>query len=148
MILETRHVGIVVQDMESSLRFWRDIMGLVVDVDFWEEGPFIDTVQSLQGVKLHMIKLKAPDGSLVELLKDESHPTPAPDRNLLCDRGIRHIAFTVEDVERSWQVLRENGCEVLSNPVVSPDGKAKLFFCRDPEGNLLEMVQMLGATAG
>ena len=143
MILETRHVGIVVQDMERSLRFWRDIMGLAVAVDFWEEGPFIDTVQSLQGVKLHMIKLKAPDGSLVELLKDESHPTPAPDRNRLCDRGIRHIAFTVEDVERSWKVLRENGCEVLSNPVVSPDGKAKLFFCRDPEGSLLEIVQML-----
>ena len=143
MILETRHVGIVVQDMERSLHFWRDVMGLTVAVDFWEQGEFIDTVQRLQGVNLHMIKLRAPDGSMVELLKDHSHPTPAPVRNEMCDRGIRHIAFTVADVAESHRELCEQGCETLSSPVVSPDGKAKLFFLRDPEGNLLEIVEML-----
>ena len=56
-------------------------------------------VQALQGVKLHMIKLTAPDESMVELLHDEGHPTEAPERNRLCDRGIRHMAFTVADVE-------------------------------------------------
>jgi len=143
MILATRHTGIVVQDMENSLHFWRDIMGLKVVADFWEEGVFIDTVQHLNGVKLHMIKLAGPDGVLIELLKDESHPTPPPERNELCDRGIRHIAFTVADVDESWRILRENGCETLSEPVTSPDGKTRLFFVRDPEGNLLETVQVL-----
>ena len=144
-VLGTRHTGIVVQDMKRSLRFWRDVMGLKVDVDFWEEGEFIDTVQGLSGVKLHMIKLSAPDGSTIELLKDEAHPTAPPERNRMCDRGIRHVAFTVADVGASWRALREAGCETLSTPVVSPDGKAKLFFARDPEGNLLEIVQMLRA---
>lgn len=143
MIKETRHVGIVVSDMERNLSFWRDVMGLEVAVDFWEEGDFIDTVQHLKNVKLHMIKLVAPDKSMIELLKDERHPTPPPERNTLCDRGIRHIAFTVEDVQESWETLRRHDCEVLSNPVVSPDGRAKLFFARDPEGNLLEIVQVL-----
>ena len=143
MILATRHTGIVVQDMEACLRFWRDVMGLEVDVDFWEEGDFIDTVQGLSGVRLHMIKLSAPDGSTIELLKDEAHPTEPPEPNRMCDRGIRHVAFTVDDVEESWRVLDAEGCETLSKPVVSPDGKAKLFFARDPEGNLLEIVEML-----
>ena len=111
--------------------------------DFWEEGEFIDTIENLNGVKLHMIKLSAPDGSMIELLKDESHPTPSPERNTLCDRGIRHVAFTVADVEAAWRCLRERGCQTLSEPVTSPDGKARLFFARDPEGNLLEIVQML-----
>ena len=143
MILETRHVGIVVDDLEKSQVFWRDVMGLSVTIDFWEEGNFIDTVQNLDGVKLHMIKLAAPDGSSIELLKDDSHPTPPPERNRICDRGIRHIAFTVADVQESWSTLRHHGCEVLSNPVNSPDGKARLFFARDPEGNLLEIVEVL-----
>lgn len=143
MIIATRHTGIVVQDMETCLHFWRDIMGLKVVADFWEEGSFIDTVQHLNGVKLHMIKLADPDGVLIELLKDDSHPTPSPERNKLCDRGIRHIAFTVANVDESWRILCENGCETLSEPVTSPDGKARLFFVRDPEGNLLEIVQML-----
>ena len=145
MILETRHVGIVVEDMERSLRFWRDVMGLEVAIDFREEGKFIDTVQSLKGVKLHMIKLRAPDGSVVELLKDESHSTPPPERNELCDRGIRHVAFTVADADASWRKLKAEGCELLSVPVTAPDGKARLFFTRDPEGNLLEIVQMITA---
>jgi len=143
MILATRHTGIVVQDMEKNLHFWRDIMGLNVVADFWEQGEFIDTVQHLTGVNLHMIKLAAPDGTLIELLKDEAHPTPSPDRNQLCDRGIRHMAFTVADVQAAWDILVRAGCEMLSDPVSSPDGKARLFFVRDPEGNLLEIVEVV-----
>jgi len=144
MILATRHTGIVVTDMERSLRFWRDVMGLKVAVDFREKGVFIDTVQGLSGVDLRMIKLTAPDGSIIELLQDAAHPTPVAERNRLCDRGIRHVAFTVADIETSWTRLNEAGCEVLSAPVASPDGKVRLFFARDPEGNLMELVQMLG----
>jgi glyoxylase I family protein len=143
MVLATRHTGIVVADMEASLRFWRDVMGLSVVADFREEGEYINTLQHLMGVRLHMIKLSAPDGSLIELLEDEAHPTPPSPHNDLCDRGIRHIAFTVADVGESWRVLREYGCEILSDPVTSPDGNARLFFARDPEGNLLEIVQVL-----
>ena len=143
MILETRHVGIVVQDIEECLHFWRDVMGLKVAVDFWEKGKFIETVQHLTGVKLHMIKLSAPDGSMIELLHDVAHPTQSHGRDKLCDAGIRHIAFTVTDVEESWRTLRKHGCQVLSVPTTSPDGKARLFFARDPEGNLLEIVEIL-----
>lgn len=64
MILGTRHTGIVVNDMQQSLRFWRDIMGLEVKVDMWEQGEYIDTLQHLSGVKVHIIKLAAPDGTL------------------------------------------------------------------------------------
>ena len=143
MILATRHTGIVVKDMEKCLRFWRDVMGLEVEVDFREEGQFIETVQQLHGVKLRMIKLSAPDGSMIELLKDDGHPSVPGRNNCLCDHGVRHIAFTVPDAEECYRGLRSEGCETLSEPVVSPDGKAKLFFARDPEGNLLELVQML-----
>jgi glyoxylase I family protein len=143
MLLNTRHAGIVVHDLERMLRFWRDVMGLQVVIDFWEEGGFIDTVQGLSGVRLHMIKLRAPDGSTIELLKDEAHPTPPPECNDLCDRGIRHLAFTVADVAAAWETLRGAGCATLSEPVTAPDGKARLFFARDPEGNLMEIVQVL-----
>jgi catechol 2,3-dioxygenase-like lactoylglutathione lyase family enzyme len=125
------------------LRFWRDVMGMRVVVDFREEGPYIDTVQGLSGVRLRMIKLRAPDGSMIELLHDEAHPTPPPEHNDLCDRGIRHLAFTVADVEATWETLRDAGCATLSDPVTAPDGKARLFFARDPEGNLMEIVQVI-----
>ncbi len=147
MIQATRHTGIVVRDMEKSLCFWRDVMGLTVVADFWEEGEFIDTVQHLRGVKLHMIKLTAPDGTLIELLQDEKHPTEPPASNQLCDHGIRHVAFTVSDIEDAWRVLHEAGCETLSRPVIDLGKTSRLFFARDPEGNLIELVQELGNPA-
>jgi glyoxylase I family protein len=143
MILATRHTGIVVDDMDKCLRFWRDVMGLEVVADFREEGEFIDTVQHLTDVKLHMIKLAAPDGTLIELLKDDNHPAKPAERRRLCDLGLAHVAFTVADVEACFRKLRREGCEVLSRPVTSPDREARLFFARDPEGNLLEIVQVL-----
>ncbi len=143
MITNTRHVGIVVRDIEKALSFWRDLMGLTVAIDFREEGEFIDTVQNLSGVLLRMIKLTAPDGSMVELLQDDAHPTPPPAANDLCDSGIRHIAFTVADIEASWRTLADAGCDLLSQPVTAPDGKARLFFARDFEGNLIELVQVM-----
>ena len=143
MITAVRHIGIVVNDMERCLLFWRDIMGFKVVADFREEGSYIDTVEALNNVRLHMIKLASPDGVLIELLKDHSHPSARMGSNILCDMGIRHIAFTTDDADSTWNRLNEGGFETLSKPVVSPDKKAKLFFARDPEGNLLELVQML-----
>ena len=145
MILATRHAGIVVKDLDRALRFWRDVMGLRVEIEFCEEGEFIDTVQRLSGVKVNMIKLSAPDGTLIELLKDEHHAGKPQAERKLCDRGISHVAFTVADVEASWRTLTEAGCETLSAPTTSPDGKARLFFARDPEGNLIEIVEVIKA---
>jgi len=143
MLTEMRHVGIVVTDMDRMVAFYRDFLGFSVAVDTSEQGEFIDTVQGLSGVNVRMVKLGLPDGSLVELLSDAGHPLDEVPRRSLCDGGIVHVAFTVGDVEDVYKRFCENDLETLSSPVTSPDGKARLFFGRDPEGNLLELVQML-----
>ena len=60
MIVATRHIGIVVSDIEKALWFWREVMGLKVAVDFREEDEFIDTVQHLKCVLLWMIRSPHP----------------------------------------------------------------------------------------
>ncbi len=143
MILATRHIGIVVADMDRSVRFWRDVMGLEVAIDFRQTGAYIERVQALKGVDLRMVKLTAPDGSMIELLADDAHPSASHGSDRLCDHGIRHIAFNVTDIAVAWRTLSDHGCRPLSEPTDSPDGNVKLFFTRDPEGNLLEIVQEL-----
>ena len=69
-----RHVGIVVNDMDVMLAFYRDLLKMHIAVDFTEKGDFIDTVIGLDGVDLRMVKLTAEDGSMIELLKYHSHP--------------------------------------------------------------------------
>ena len=143
MLLEMRHAGIVVKDMGKMRAFYRDFLGLAEVVDFREKGAFIETVQGLEGVDVRMVKLRLPDASMVELLQDDGHPLSDLPRRRLCDAGLTHLAFTVADVDETYRRFRAAGLETVSPPVTSPDGKARLFFARDPEGNLMELVQVV-----
>jgi len=142
-IKNIRHIGIVVSDIEKSLKFYRNIVGLKQVIDFTEEGDFIDTISNLKDVYLRMIKLVTESGDMIELLHYASHPQSERGENKLCEIGPTHVAFTVEDVEKVYMNWSARGIKCNSEPVISPDGKAKLFFCQDPDGTFLEIVQML-----
>lgn len=138
-----RHAGIAVSDMERSLHFYRDLLGLKVVKDFREEGEYIDKISALRGVKLWMVKLVADEGGMVELLKYESHPGKPRHDPKLTDIGGTHIAFTVADIEKEYKKLTSAGIKFNSRPVISPDGYAKVAFCKDPDGYYIELVQVL-----
>lgn len=60
MIAATRHIGIVVTDIEKALWFSRDVMGLKVAVDFRGEGEFIDTMVNRRGRSAEMLGSAGP----------------------------------------------------------------------------------------
>ena len=62
-------------------------------------------------------------------------------RGNVYDIGCIHLAITVDDVEQTVKILQGSGVTFLSSPMLSDDGKAKVCFCRDPEGNYLELVE-------
>ncbi len=138
-----RHTGIVVTDMERSLEFYRDLLGLKPIQDFEEQGAFIDTVCGMSGIRLRMVKLLADDGGMVELLHYISHPMSRAKDNKLCEIGPTHMAFKVDSIDQTYASLFAAGVKFNSTPIVSPDGKAKLAFCQDPDGTYLELVEEL-----
>lgn len=134
-----RHTGIVVSEMEASLRFYRDLLGLEVRIDQVEEGAFIEALLARPGTRVRTVKLAAPEGpTLVELLEFE-RPEGAPPP---LDRvGPTHAALTVDDLDGLHRRLSAAGGRFLSDPLVSADGAARVAFCRDPDGTLLELVE-------
>ena len=76
MIISVRHTGIVVRNLEKTANFYR-ALGFVDDNRAIEEGEFIDQVTGLKNTKLEWLKLKAPDGYILELLQYHSHPESA-----------------------------------------------------------------------
>lgn len=128
-----RHCGIVVSDMEKSLEFYRDILGLKIKVDALEEGEFIDAILGMQKVKVRTVKMLADEGdALVELLFYHSRP-----------EGSSHTAFTVENLDDEYKRLKEKGIKFINSPQVSPNGKAKVAFCYDPDGIPVELVEQI-----
>ena len=62
--------------------------------------------------------------------------------NSLQAAGLRHFAFLVDDVDEKYREIQELGCETISEPCTSEDGSMRLFFVRDPEMNLVEIMQL------
>jgi len=137
-----RHSGIVISDREKALRFYQDLLGLTMHREMVESGDFISDILGLKDVKVNTMKLKADDGNLVELLHFVSHPRKVVPYEL-CDMGPTHVAFTVEDLDKEYERLTAAGVSFTVPPQVSVDGNAKVTFCKDPDGNYIELVQML-----
>jgi catechol 2,3-dioxygenase-like lactoylglutathione lyase family enzyme len=143
MIKAVRHTGVVVRDLEKSTEFYC-ALGFVEDNQAIEEGDFIDTVVGMQNVKLEWVKLKAPDGYLLELLQYHSHPEQKEIAKQRSNQlGCSHLAFSVDDIDTVCKEIKKIGGSVVSPPALTNDKKVKVVYCHDNEGNLMEIVEVL-----
>lgn len=141
MIRKTRHTGLVVRNLSESQRFY-EALGFVLWKREIEEGKFIETVVGIESVKLETAKMHAKDGSMIELLEYHSHPMKKEKVNSPSNTlGCSHIAFTVDDIEKTCDLIKELGGSIVNNPATSPSGSVKVAYCHDIDGILLELVE-------
>ena len=138
-----RHVGIVVVDLDRALRFYRDLLGLVLAREMDEGGDYLARLTALPGAAARTVKLAAPGGGMVELLRFTSHPAAVGPEPSAATPGCSHVAFTVPDLEAVHARLSAAGVRFHAPPQVSPDGGARVAYCRDPEGTIIELVEIL-----
>ena len=135
-----RHTGIVVADLDHVLGFWCEVLGFRVDRRMEEFGSDLDAVLGLEGVRVTTVKLAAPNGGLIELLRFHSHPDKPKWSGTAFSTGLTHVALTVDDIEEVCARMDEYGYE--PEPWHrSPDGQVKMTYCRGPEGLLVELVE-------
>ena len=138
-----RHFGIVVSNLENALHFYRDLLGLKVHRRMDESGDYLSTLMNLTNAAATTVKLSADDGNLVELLCFHSLATRPMGEKTISETGPSHVSFTVEDIDAEYTRLSKAGVTFNSPPQLSPDGYAKVTFCRDFDGTFIELVQEL-----
>ena len=143
MIKTIRHTGIIVTKMERALEFYRGLLGMEVVLDREQEGEFFGKLIALAGVRMRVVMLQAPDGNKVELFEFYSHPKKAPEKVQTSDIGCSHIAVAINDLDAAYEKFSQKGIQFNCPPVVSPDGYAKVAYCHDPDGTIVELVQIL-----
>jgi NAD(P)-dependent dehydrogenase (short-subunit alcohol dehydrogenase family)/catechol 2,3-dioxygenase-like lactoylglutathione lyase family enzyme len=138
-----RHFGLVVRDLPRALGFYAGLMGLRADPAREESGEALDAVLGMAGIRVTTVKLRAGTGETrLELLRFwDPEVIARPAGTLFHQQGPTHLALTVEDLGAILAKIRAVGCEVISPARVSADGQVSVAFCRDFEGNLLELVQ-------
>jgi catechol 2,3-dioxygenase-like lactoylglutathione lyase family enzyme len=129
--------------MARSLPFYRDLLGLEVWADFKDASPYVRAMTGVPGANIWMVKLKAADGGSIELLQYLSDPRAVPEPTRACDVGINHVALQVDNLDALYRKLLAHHIRFNAPPTVSPDGGAKVTYCRDPEGVLIELVEIL-----
>lgn len=139
MIKGIEHVGLSVTNLERSIEFYRDLMGMEL-VRIIEPNPDfpLEKVVGAPGAKARIAHMKS-EQSMLELfqyLSPEGHPMPAD--HTQADIGFIHAGFTSTDVRSDYNVLLENGVEFLGDPVeVRPD--VWVVYFKGPDGEVCEI---------
>ena len=138
------HIAICVRDMDKSLAFYRDILGMKVTFD----GPTDPT----EGGRRHNYKharksrrrvsLSCGEGRAIPSLTLTSHPGEEPDGEpiKLDQVGISHFSISVTDVKALTEELTAKGVP-LAGPLeafTNAQGEIRSIYVHDPDGILIQ----------
>lgn len=144
------HTGFTVTDIERSVTFYRDVLGMTLVRRQQGTAEYLSTITGFPGARLEIALLRAePDGGMLELLQYASHPAPPTERETNRP-GNGHICFTVEDIHAACRELRARGVPLVSDPVAITAGihqGAWGVYFRDPDGFTVELFQPAPALA-
>ena len=121
-------VGIVVADLERSLRFYRDLIGLAVVAEI---------TTSLIG-KGRMVQLRHGE-SLIKLLEMDEAPTSRSPKGIATVFGYRYVTLLVSDLEAIATKLERAGV-AIAIPVTQLSNGTEIAMFEDPDGNIVEFV--------
>ena len=137
------NVLIVVDDLEAAKAFFAEL-GMELEGEATNEGPWVDCIIGLDGVRADLAMMRTPDGhGRVELTKFHSpaaissEPQNAPANTL----GIRRIMFAVDDIDDVVARLRSHGAELVGEIAQYEDNR--LCFLRGPEGIIIGLAEQL-----
>ena len=139
----TRHVGIVVSDLEKTRDFWINTLGFKLHIEAKEESPYIDELLAIKDPSLTTLKLIDSKGFIIELLKFDNYQVENSWSGDLKTTGLTHIALTVDNLDELIEILRKLDYQTFSEIKISPNKRVKVVFVRGPEGIMLELVQEL-----
>ena len=141
MIKRMNHLGVSVANLERSIEFYRDLLGMEVVEQGTFEGEQYDRILGLKGANGRTASLRLGDME-IELF-EFSHPLPKPGDPVrpVCDHGITHFCVEVTDIQDEYERLKAAGVSFHCPPLHFV-GIATATYGRDPDGNVFELLQM------
>ncbi|HEY1419610.1 MAG TPA: VOC family protein [Candidatus Dormibacteraeota bacterium] len=140
------HVGITTSDLDRSLHFYVDVLGLKLLARHAMSEPDLAALLGLHTVDLDIADLDSGDGRIVELIHYRQ-PEGTRVSHHSWDSPTTHIAFTVDDMAAVEERMAQSKVQVISHrklTIHDPGGPwdgAVCLYLRDPYGTIIELVQ-------
>lgn len=150
MLQEIAHVGITVSDMERSISFYRDVLGLRLIGTATMKGKETDRLFNRNNCVVNLAylngsqQLLAPPVELIQFVGEGCEI----ETSSLHKTSISEICFKVDDIDAAYETLKSKNVEFLSEPQAfdfSMDGlgKSKAVYFKGPDGIILELMQYI-----
>jgi methylmalonyl-CoA/ethylmalonyl-CoA epimerase len=129
MLQRIDHIGIAVKNLDETVAFYRQVMGLEVS-----------SSEVFNGMKIAFLRI---GDSELELLEDLT-PDGAIARHVAKrGEGMQHVAYRVDDIEQALQDMRTKGIELIDERPRPGARNARVAFLhpRSTKGVLIEFVE-------
>ena len=135
-------VGVVVSDLEKSLDFYTNVIGMTKVSTYHGNAEVITEAGLTNGKALDIINLKLnnepgnPEYKITKIQDVKSKPLSNS-----FQPGLRYISIFVKDLDPYLKRIKERNIKLLSktNPLTAPEGY-KVIVLQDPDGALLELI--------
>lgn len=149
MLVNLFHFSFTVADIERSIHFYRDILGMRLVHTMVHDQPYTSRQVAFENayLKVALFTLdgfpETRSGHMLELIEYVS-PRGEPTDTATNRPGSAHMAFQVDDLQAEYQRLKALGVRFKSEPVRIEAGRNEggyTVYLLDPDNITLEMVQ-------
>jgi catechol 2,3-dioxygenase-like lactoylglutathione lyase family enzyme len=142
------HIGLVVEDLDETVRFL-SLLGFDCGKPGVFSGEWIDRIIGLENATVEVVMARVPDGGdMFEVVRFHSPFAAAQELAPAASRpGLRHVAFTVDDVRGVVDRVREAGWDTVGE-IVDYENTFLLCYVRGPEGLIVELAERLDGMPG
>ena len=146
MFTSVDHIAVAVSNLEQSLRFYRDLLGLEVMVHrIWREE-YVRKMVAIPDAVLNiaLLRLPGPAALILELIEYQQ-PKGSPIDSQAYTPGNAHLCFLVDDIQQVYQRMSAAGVRFLSEPLAvtaGPNLGRKAVYLRDPDSIIVQLMQL------
>ncbi len=128
-VLKLDHVGIAVKNLDETLEFYQNVLGLdLAETEIVEE----------QKVKVAFLPIGDTEVELLESTADDGPIAKYIERN---GEGVQHLAFLVENIEEAIAEMQEKGMRMIDEMPRYGAGGAKIAFMH-PKSSYRVLVEL------
>ena len=146
MIKNLLHVGIGVRDLEKTVKFYTELMGMETLGRAHNIGEKISRVVGVKDAELAVCHVGKGDLRL-ELIDYKNEKKKARSCNKEQDEpGILHIAYAVTDIDKEYEKIKAHGYEFNSPPMVARENGPKICYFKGPDDVIIELFEDKSST--
>ena len=145
MALRMDNVGIVVENLDAAIEFFREL-GLDLEGRMMVEGEWAGSVTGLGDQRVEIAMMRTPDGHARLELSRFLQPAVVADHRTapVNSLGYLRVMFAVDDIEETvGRLTSRHGAELVSTEIIRYEDAYDLCYIRGPEGLLIGLAQEL-----